>query len=516
VSAPRASGLSAFEVGELVAELAPLVTGAHLAEVVALPPRDLVLYFKFDAGSDGRTLVRKLRLSADGDRPRLYLQTARQERPDGPVGPFFRRCAEELAGARLRRISQSGRDRIVVLEFEDAIRGERRGLVAELVGRHSNLVLLGPSEKVLDVLVPPPGSAKSAPRLQLGAPWTPPPGTPREIAGESGLWARLSPAPVDTDSRAEPLAPLSFLVQEVLGREVSELASARARRDLQERLERKLERARSLEHGLVQRLAASQNAEEVRLDGEALKAHMHLVSRGMSEVAIPDPYSEDPRERRIELDPRRSPRENVELVFERYKKLLRARESVERELELARERLGHLSELCVRCADPASDARALEARALSLGVLEPQQATSEERERKAPEPRKPYKLFRGRNGAEIRVGRNAADNDDLTFHHSKGGDLWLHTADCPGSHVILCLDKGAEPDPEDLLDAAHLAAHFSPMREATKVNVHVARRKEVHKPKGAKPGLVTLSGGKVVALRMQPERLRRLLDPTRA
>jgi predicted ribosome quality control (RQC) complex YloA/Tae2 family protein len=206
----------------------------------------------------------------------------------------------------------------------------------------------------------------------------------------------------------------------------------------------------------------------------------------------------------------------VELVFERYKKLLRARESVERELELARERLGHLSELCVRCADPASDARALEARALSLGVLEPQQATSEERERKAPEPRKPYKLFRGRNGAEIRVGRNAADNDDLTFHHSKGGDLWLHTADCPGSHVILCLDKGAEPDPEDLLDAAHLAAHFSPMREATKVNVHVARRKEVHKPKGAKPGLVTLSGGKVVALRMQPERLRRLLDPTRA
>ncbi|MFM7298570.1 MAG: NFACT RNA binding domain-containing protein, partial [Planctomycetota bacterium] len=134
----------------------------------------------------------------------------------------------------------------------------------------------------------------------------------------------------------------------------------------------------------------------------------------------------------------------------------------------------------------------------------------------APEPRKPYKLFRGKNGAEIRVGRNASDNDDLTFHHSKGGDLWLHTADSPGSHVILVLDKGAEPDPEDLLDAAHLAAHFSPLRDATRVNVHVARRKEVHKPRGAKPGLVTLSGGKVLALRMQPERLRRLLDPARA
>lgn len=516
MSATRASGLSALEVGALVAELAPLVVGAHLAEVVALPPRDLVLYFKFDASSDGRTLVRKLHLSADGDCPRLYLQTARQERPDGPAGPFFRRCAEELAGARLRRIEQAGRDRIVLLEFDAAIRGERRSLVAELVGRHSNFVLLGPAERVLDVLVPPPGSAKSAPRLQLGAPWTPPPGSPRVDGLESGLAARLGPAPADTETRADPAAPLSFLVQEVLGRAVRELASARARRDLMERVARKLERAESLVRGLEQRLAASSNADGVREDGEALKANMHLVQRGMAEVLVPDPFSVEPRERRIELDPRRSARENVELVFERYKKLLRARESVERELEIALDKRAGLRALASGCDDPAADAAALEADAIARGLLEPQQATVEERERKAPEPRKPYKLFRGKNGGEIRVGRNASDNDDLTFHHSKGGDLWLHTADSPGSHVILVLEKGAEPDPEDLLDAAHLAAHFSPLRDATRVNVHVARRKEVHKPKGAKPGLVTLSGGKVLGLRMQPERLRRLLDPTRA
>lgn len=516
MSAGRASGLSALEVGALVAELAPLVVGANVAELVALPPRDLVLYFKFESSSDGRTLVRKLHLSADGDCPRLYLQTARQERPDGPAGPFFRRCAEELAGARLRRISQAGRDRIVLLEFEDAIRGERRTLVAELVGRHSNLVLLGPADKVLDVLVPPPGAAKSAPRLQLGAPWTPPPGSPRESAGEPGLAARLGPPPEAIEARADSAAPLSFLVQEVLGRAVAELASARARRDLMERVARKLERSESLVRGLEQRLAASSNADSVREDGEALKASMHLVQRGMDAVSVPDPFSLEPRERRIELDPRRSARENVELVFERYKKLVRARETVERELELAREKLAGLRAIAAACEDAAGDAAALEERAIAQGLLERAQVTVEERERKAPEPRKPYKLFHGKNGAEIRVGRNASDNDDLTFHHSKGGDLWLHTADSPGSHVILVLDKGAEPDPEDLLDAAHLAAHFSPLRDATRVNVHVARRKEVHKPRGAKPGLVTLSGGKVLALRMQPERLRRLLDPARA
>jgi predicted ribosome quality control (RQC) complex YloA/Tae2 family protein len=77
--------------------------------------------------------------------------------------------------------------------------------------------------------------------------------------------------------------------------------------------------------------------------------------------------------------------------------------------------------------------------------------------------------------------------------------------------VVLRLARGAEPDPEEVLDAAHLAAHFSPLRKARKVAVHVARRKEVHKPKGAKAGLVTLSGGKVLSLRLQPERLERLL-----
>lgn len=516
MSAPRASGLSASDVGELVAELAPLVTGAELAELVALPPRDLVLYFKFPPTADGRTLVRKLHLSADGDLPRLFLQTARQERPDGPIGPFFRRCAEELGGARLRRISQVARDRIVLLEFDGGRGGERRALVAELVGRHSNLVLLGSSEKVLDVLVPPPGGSKSAPRLQLGAPWVPPPGTPRETQGNPPLSERLGAPPADSDARPDVAAPLSFLVQELFGRDVAALSSARARKDLSERVERKLERARSHLRGLEQRLVASENADEIRKDGEALLASLHSLPRGAREVSVPDPWSEEPRERKIELDPRRSPRENVELVFERYKKLVRARESVEQELAGSRERVVALEALDLACKDPARDAAELEAEAVKAGLLEPAQVTQVERERKAPEARKPYRSYSGLRGSEIRVGRNASDNDDLTFHHCRGGDLWLHTADCPGSHVVLVIDKNAEPDAEELLDAAHLAVHFSPMRDATRANVHVARRKEVHKPRGAKPGLVSLSGGKVLAVRLQPERVRRLLESIRA
>ena len=155
-------------------------------------------------------------------------------------------------------------------------------------------------------------------------------------------------------------------------------------------------------------------------------------------------------------------------------------------------------------------------RALPQSLLDPAQE-GDPRKRKAPGPRVPYRVFQGCKGSEIRVGRTARDNDALTFKHARGNDLWLHTAEAPGSHVVLCMGgRRGEPDPEELLDAAHLAVHFSPLREAKVASVHVAPRKLVHKPRGAKAGLVTLSGGRRIELRMQPERIARLVRPERA
>ena len=125
--------------------------------------------------------------------------------------------------------------------------------------------------------------------------------------------------------------------------------------------------------------------------------------------------------------------------------------------------------------------------------------------------RLPYRIFQGKCGAEIRVGRSARDNDALSIHHCRGNDLWLHTADSPGSHVVISLAGRKDAEEEDLLDAACLALYFSPQRGASKANIHIARGKEVHKPRGAKPGLVTLSGGRTMHLRRDERRLERLL-----
>jgi predicted ribosome quality control (RQC) complex YloA/Tae2 family protein len=273
---------------------------------------------------------------------------------------------------------------------------------------------------------------------------------------------------------------------------------------------RKLKKAERLVAGLEARAAAADDVESVRRDGELLKACLGRIARGATSIEVDDWFTG--AKRAIALDPKLSPLENVERVFARAKKLVRAKELVAGELVEARARLARLRSLAASVDDPDTDPEALEREAVEEGLLDPAQI-ADPRRKKTPAPRQPYRTFTTPQGGTVLVGRSARDNDELTIRHSKGSDLWLHTAEAPGSHVVLRLDRGAQPDPEELLDAAHLAAHFSPLKGARKVAVHVAARKLVHKPKGAKPGLVTLSGGKVLALRVQPERLKRLLGP---
>jgi len=111
----------------------------------------------------------------------------------------------------------------------------------------------------------------------------------------------------------------------------------------------------------------------------------------------------------------------------------------------------------------------------------------------------------------IYVGRGAADNDALTFRVARPRDLWLHAKGTSGAHVVLPLGKGKEPASEALVDAAHLAAHFSTQRDEPTVEVTYTLRGRVRKPRGSAPGLVVVDQGKTMWVRMEPDRLKRLL-----
>ena len=139
---------------------------------------------------------------------------------------------------------------------------------------------------------------------------------------------------------------------------------------------------------------------------------------------------------------------------------------------------------------------------LGLGDTAPPPPPKKEKKPKGvkqSEPRLPYVIYDCAGGVEIRVGRKAEDNDELSTNqeYRDDDDYWLHAADCAGSHVVIRSDT--LPNKEALsaeveMDGAVLAANFSKAAKIGTVKVHLVRARQVSKPRGAKPGLVHLSG----------------------
>lgn len=141
------------------------------------------------------------------------------------------------------------------------------------------------------------------------------------------------------------------------------------------------------------------------------------------------------------------------------------------------------------------------AEALNISDTKPAVAPRGPKKAKSPPsngPRLPYNEFISQDGIEIRVGRRAEDNDELSCNpeHRDSSDWWMHVAGCPGSHVVIrCHDNDLPAKfKQTVSEAAILAAVNSKANKSGKVGVSLTRCRDVTKPRGAKPGLVQLRG----------------------
>jgi predicted ribosome quality control (RQC) complex YloA/Tae2 family protein len=109
-------------------------------------------------------------------------------------------------------------------------------------------------------------------------------------------------------------------------------------------------------------------------------------------------------------------------------------------------------------------------------------------------PSEPLK-FKASDGTAILVGRNNRQNDQLTLKTAKPREIWLHTKDIAGSHVIV---RSENPSEKTLEEAAILAAWFSKARGSSRVPVDYTEVRYVKKPHGAKPGMVIFTHNKTL------------------
>lgn len=229
----------------------------------------------------------------------------------------------------------------------------------------------------------------------------------------------------------------------------------------------------------------AKNADKYQLYGELLTANIYAMQKGMKEIEVINYYDENGGTIKISLNPQKSPSDNAQKYFTKYQKAKTAIVMATEQLEKASEEVAYF-DLLLQQVEAAStkDIAEIREELVEGGYLRDRQ----KRGTKKIKNMKPIlDRYIASDGTEILVGKNNKQNDYLTNKLAGKDDIWLHTKDIPGSHVVI---RHSEPSEGTLLEAAQLAAYFSKARNSSSVPVDYTRIRQVKKPSGAKPGYV--------------------------
>ena len=453
---------------------------------------------------------RVLEICVEGDLARVAEIDALPPAPQNPPA-FVGWLRSHLSRARLVSAALPGPDRELRLEFE-AHEG-RHALVLAIFGRKSNLYALDAEGLIRASLRP---LAETRPELEIGGPYSSP---------ESGL-----PKAGDDRFAGESDDVLLAAIGVAYAGRQEEQQTVSLERALRQMLKRERKSAGRRLGKLEAELAEADQATTLQRHGELLKGALGRVEAGANEICLDDYETGEPVT--IPLDPTKSPKQNLEATFKRYQKLLRRLTKAGGQVEEARVWAGRVeaweAQLALALALPdAKKQAALESLAgdatlaplLERAEVRARPPAQRAKQEKAKLPGRlrdlPTRLqprrYVSEDGLEIWVGRSDAANDHLTTRLARGKDLFFHLDGAPGSHVILCTEGRTDPPQGSILDASELAVHFSKQKNAGHADVHVVPIKNVKKPRGAKPGLVYVTGGRSIHLRRESARLERLL-----
>jgi len=280
------------------------------------------------------------------------------------------------------------------------------------------------------------------------------------------------------------------LLNEYYTAELNQQEFAQLHHQLSQKLGNVLEKLRQKASTFEERLQQSDQADEHRQQADLLMAHLQSWEPGMKSITLLDFETSKPVT--IPLNPEKNAVQNAQALYKRHQKLKRARNAVEPLLKEVQEEIQYLEqvEASLRMLDTYNAPEDLQTLQEIREELIQQRYLDapEQRNRDVPDVSEPYR-YRTPSGFELLIGRNNRQNDQLTFRTAGDYDLWFHTQEIAGSHVLLRLEPGTVPDKADLQFAADLAAHYSRGRQSDQVPVVYTEPKYVYKPKGAKPGM---------------------------
>ena len=570
-------------------ELTDTLQDARIDKIHQPGREELVIALRWKGGAE------KLYLSAGANAPRLHFTT---QTPENPAQPpmFCMLLRKRLTGGRLVAIRQEGWERALYLDFDcinelgDPV---RLTLAVEIMGRHSNIILIGQDGVIIDAIKRVDPAMSSVRPILPGLRYeVPPPAegldlsvcTPDDVVAaiRSGKDAPLSKAIQSTVTGLSPLScreiayratagedsPVSVLTERewekltdclartrnavltgerrvpyllvkadgtpqefsfqtiiqygptVTGQEMPSFSALLdayyARKSAAERmrvrshdllrvLTNATERVRRKLNVQRQELAAAADRDTLRLYGDLINAGMHLVPVGASSCELINYYDENCATITVPLDPALSAAANAQKYYKDYRKAQTAERILTQRIAEGEQELIYLDSVFDSLTRATSTRELEELRR----ELEEQGYLKRQRGKMKPPPPMKALTFRSDDGFTILVGRNNLENDRLTLKTARGSDMWFHTKNIPGSHVIV-VTEGQTPPDRTLEQAAIIAATHSKAADSVQVPVDYTAVKFVKKPSGAKPGMVIYTDNRTAYVNPDPALCERL------
>lgn len=243
---------------------------------------------------------------------------------------------------------------------------------------------------------------------------------------------------------------------------------------------------------LSEDILKAEGADIYKLQGELIFANIHMIKPGLSSVSVLNYYDNEMLE--IALDPRLSPSENAQKYYKKYNKQKTALVEKNVQLEENDKEIAYLESVyqLLENASDFNDIDEIRQELISGGYIRRRGPQNRSKNSSYP----PHEHLSS-EGFRILAGRNNKQNDILTLKTAGSKDIWFHTKDIPGTHVIL-FTEGKEPSEKTLFEAASVAAYYSKGKMSENVPVDYTLVKYVRKPAGAKPGMVIFDHNKTL------------------
>ena len=546
VSPSRLQAVDVTTLRAVLAEWRPLLLPSRFEKAQQASPQALQIGLRSLSG------INWLELSWQAEAARLHTIPPPPRQGDGST--LAQQLQHGLKGLALIEIQQQGWERVVELGFARRP-GEPvlRWLVVELMGRHSNLLLLDADRQVVALARQVKPQQSRLRPIGTGDPYQPPPplaGEPPRLEESFGSWQRrlrLVPLPLQQALRDAYQGISPALLRQLLPCGWGELSvdsiSPEQWQQLWQGWRQWLEAvqmgrfswqlepagyrcwagssgdtpaanpALAINQGMAayfsEHLGAQLLVQQRQQLQHRLQATVERESRQASEQqalldAVPEGEALQRRADALlsQLQPSRQCIEEAQKLYKTARKRRRSVAAITPRLEQHRQRLASLeaSLTYLEQADSLEQVGSLVAELEALLAERGQRKPAGGRQRRragaiegVPQPLELHTP----SGLPVQIGRNHRQNEWIAFRQARRGDLWFHAQELPGSHVVLKSSERLASD-ADLQAAADMAAHYSRGRGNRRVPVVMVPTEELQRIPGAAPGTVRHRGGSVL------------------